>query len=50
MLGWHILRLGFVTLIVGEVSLGPLGNAHHYKPCKQCDQMSWLRDDALRNE
>ena len=29
MLGWHILRLGFVTLIVGEVSLGPLGNAHH---------------------
>ena len=37
MLGWRILRLGFVTLIVGEVSLGPLGNAHHYKPCKQCD-------------
>ena len=29
MLGWHISRLGFVTLIVGEVSLGPLGNAHH---------------------
>ena len=29
-------RLGFVTPIVGEVSLGPLGNAHHYKPCKQC--------------
>ena len=29
MLGWHILRLGFVTPIVGEVSLGPLGNAHH---------------------
>ena len=38
MLGWRISRLGFVTLIVGEVSLGPLGNAHHYKPCKQCDQ------------
>ena len=24
LLGWRILRLGFVTLIVGEVSLGPL--------------------------
>ena len=30
MLGWRISRLGFVTPIVGEVSLGPLGNAHHY--------------------
>ena len=29
LLGWHILRLGFVTLSVREVSLGPLGNAHH---------------------
>ena len=29
MLGWRILRLGFVTSIVGEVSLGPLGNTHH---------------------
>ena len=29
MLGWHISRLGFFTPIVGEVSLGPLGNAHH---------------------
>ena len=29
MLGWRISRLGFVTLIVEEVSLGPLGNAHH---------------------
>ena len=28
-LGWRISRLGFVTPIVGEVSLGPLGNAHH---------------------
>ena len=26
-----------VTLSIGEVSLGPLGNAHHYKPGKQCD-------------
>ena len=30
MLGWRISRLGFVTPIVGEVSLGPLGNAHHW--------------------
>ena len=29
MLGWRISRLGFVTPIVGEVSRGPLGNAHH---------------------
>ena len=29
MLGWRISRLGFVTLIVGEVSLGLLGNEHH---------------------
>ena len=29
MLGWRISRLGFVTLIVGEVSLGPLSNTHH---------------------
>ena len=28
LLSWHISRLGFVTPIVGEVSLGPLGNAH----------------------
>ena len=27
--GLAISRLGFVTPIVGEVSLGPLGNAHH---------------------
>ena len=29
LLGWRISRLGFVTPIVGEVSLGPLGSAHH---------------------
>ena len=29
MLGWCISRLGFVTPIVGDVSLGPLGNVHH---------------------
>ena len=27
---WHGSRLGFVTPIIGEVSLGPLGNAHHW--------------------
>ena len=37
LLSWHRSRLGFVTPIVREVSLGPLGNAHHYEPCKQCD-------------
>ena len=26
-LGWHRSRLGFVTPSIGEVSLGPLGNA-----------------------
>ena len=36
LLNWHRSRLGLVTPIVREVSLGPLGNAHHYKPCKQC--------------
>ena len=35
LLGWHRSRLGFVTPSVGEVSLGPLGNTHHNKPCKQ---------------
>ena len=29
MLGWRISRSGFVTPIVREVSLVPLGNAHH---------------------
>ena len=32
---WHGSRIGFVTPSVGEVSLGPLGNTHHNKPCKQ---------------
>src|SRR3954462_15302830 len=36
LLSWHRSRLGFVTPIVGEVSLGPLVNGHNYKPCKQC--------------
>ena len=29
LLSWHRSRLGFVTPIIGEVSLGPLGHAHH---------------------
>ena len=29
LLSWHRSRLGFVTLCIREVSLGPLGNAHH---------------------
>jgi hypothetical protein len=29
LLSWHGSRLGFVTPTIGEVSLGPLGNAHH---------------------
>ena len=29
LLVWHRSRLGFVTLSIGEVSLGPLGNTHH---------------------
>ena len=35
LLGWHRSRSGFVTPSIGEVSLGPLDNAHHYEPCKQ---------------
>ena len=35
LLGWHRSRLGFVTPSIGEVSLGPLGNAHHNKPWKE---------------
>ena len=31
LLGWHRSILGFVTLSIGEVSLGPLGNTHHKK-------------------
>ena len=37
LLVWHRLRSGFVTPSIGEVSLGPLGSAHHNKPSKQCD-------------
>ena len=32
LLSWHRSRLGFITPIVREVSLGPLSNTHHYKP------------------
>ena len=36
LLSWHRSRLGFVTPCIGEVSLGPLGNAHHNKTFNQC--------------
>ena len=49
MLGWHISRLGFVTLIVGEVSLGPLGNAHHISLASIATN-ELVADDVLRNE
>ena len=29
LVGLAYFEIGFVTPIVGEVSLGPLGNAHH---------------------
>ena len=48
LLGWHRSRLGFVTPCFGEVSLGPLGNAHHYKPCKQCDK--WVSYGMMHYE
>ena len=35
LLSWHRSRLGFVTPSIEEVFLGPLGNTHHKKPCKQ---------------
>ena len=34
-MSWHRSRLGSVTPSIGEVSLGPLGNTHHEKSCKQ---------------
>ena len=46
LLGWHRTRLGFVIPSIGDVSLGPLGNAQHYKPWKQGDyyllSMRWF--------
>src|SRR3954464_14088842 len=36
MLGWRISRLGFVTPIVGEVSVGPLGNATNMLVVRLC--------------
>ena len=37
LLSWHRSRLGIVTPSTREVSLGPLGNTHHKKSCKQSD-------------
>ena len=49
LLGWHRSRLGFVTPCIGEVSLGPLGNAHHLSLASIATN-ELVRDDVLRNE
>ena len=49
MLGWRISRLGFVTPIAGEVSLGPLGNTHHLSLASIATN-ELVVDDVLRNE
>ena len=49
LLGWRISRLGFVTPIVKEVSLGPLGNAHHLSLASIATN-ELVADDVLRNE
>ena len=43
LLGWRISRLGSVTPIVGEVSLGPLGNAHHISLASTATNMLVVR-------
>ena len=53
LLGWHRSRLGFVTPSIGEVSLGPLGNTHHYKcrwettPMGSLESLLRLRDAGI---
>ena len=47
MLGWRISRLGFVTPIVGEVSLGPLGNTRHLSLASIATN-ELVADDVLR--
>ena len=49
LLGWHESRLGFVTPYDGEVSLGPLGNAHHLSLASIATN-ELVADDVLRNE
>ena len=49
LLSWRISRLGFVTPIVGEVSLGPLGNAHHLSLASIATN-ELVADDVLQKE
>ena len=35
LLSWHGSRLGFVTLCIGEASLGPVSNTTSQEACKQ---------------
>ena len=49
LLGWRISRFGFVTLIVGEVSLVPLGNTHHLSLASIATN-ELVVDDVLQNE
>ena len=39
LLSWHRLRLGFVTLSIAEISLGPLGNTHHKLASKRLKRL-----------
>ena len=49
LLGWNRSRLGFVTLSIKEVSLGPLGNAHHLSLASIATN-ELVADDVLQNE
>ena len=48
MLGWRMSRLGFVTPIVGEVSLGPLGNAHHISIATNMLVVRWCITERVK--
>ena len=49
MLCWRISRLGFVTPIVGEVSLGPLGNVANelVKRCSITERLKRLASNEI---
>ena len=47
LLSWHRSRLGFVTPIVGEVSLGPLGStceAEYIAASKAANEGVWMKE------
>ena len=51
LLSWHRSRIGFVTPNVGEVSLGPLGNAHHKKLASKVTKelvMGWFITERVK--